>query len=1116
MIPPSVKKAAKSMFGRAGQGVVIKTRGRLALALLGMAALPVLLIGAFSYNLAQETLHERVYAQLNGVLDLKQTEVSNWLALVVSDTLLLANNYVNEEHLTVILDSPAGNFQQHSYGNYLTQYLLSLQQARSGYEEIFYVLTNGDVLLSTDPRQVGENVADMDVIQRTFAAPDEVTIQDMGRVNGGTEMAFGHVLHRVEVGPMTTTDVVIAAVIIRVRLEDSLFPILMNWPASRETGEIQLLDRVDGRLVYASPLRFSDADPLSLAVPADLQKQIETVGGNAQEDGIWKTLDYREIPILVGVRPVPEMGWVLAIQQAEAEALAPIVQLRNIWLLVTVVVLLAAFVVAGVLARNLTGPLNQLTQAARRVGSGQFETSVALDRNDEFGELAQAFNSMVASVSANVENTERHSKELQALVNLSDAFLSSVDVRLTLESALREGISITQAEAGAAFVMLENGEELQTVALVNFPDSLLNLKYPVDAHSSPGYAIMQRKAITSPDLSRETRFRIPPAVRSLGVTSNLTAPMLVDGRVVGAITLASYTPHEFSPGEMGMAQAIANHTAIALERTKLVNDISEMYDRTLSSLVAALDTRDRETEGHSKRVVTYTLALAEKMNVPPELRQDISRGAMLHDIGKIGVPDAILHKTGQLGEGEWAIVRKHPEWGKQILEGIRFLEGPAQMVLSHHERWDGSGYPLGLKGEEIPLGARIFAVVDAFDAMTSYRPYRTPETYQKARAEIRAGRGTQFDPAVVDAFLTFSKEDWMLLREHEGARPLEMGSLRRIGSGQLQAMNVIISAITSSLDINEVLERTAQKIVDVTHAAAAGIYLYDASKDELSFASGVNMPGELNGKGEAFPLESWLHKDLIKRGETEFLEDLKAQADAGLRQNWKSSLCIPLQEGERVAGALVLFSGAPNVFEEEERLMFGQVARQLGQALVNARLHERVRYQAITDGLTGAYNRRYLDDFLSIEVKRCQRYQRPMAIVLLDMDYFHTCNDNAGHQAGDKALRDVVQLLNLGVRSVDLVARYGGEEFLVVLPETESEGAGEVAERMRRLIEKHTFPCGKLTASLGVAASTFLDGDSPDTEELVGRADKALYRAKEDGRNRVQLWNADLTERRKQ
>jgi diguanylate cyclase (GGDEF)-like protein len=507
--------------------------------------------------------------------------------------------------------------------------------------------------------------------------------------------------------------------------------------------------------------------------------------------------------------------------------------------------------------------------------------------------------------------------------------------------------------------------------------------------------------------------------------------------------------------------------------------------------------------------------MAEKMKVPAEQRQDIARGAMLHDIGKIGVPDAILHKTGQLSEAEWAIIRKHPEWGKQILEGIRFLEAPAEMVLSHHERWDGSGYPSGLSGEDIPLGARIFAVVDAFDAMTSYRPYRAPESYQKARAEIRAGRGTQFDPKVVDAFLEFSKEDWMLLREHEGAHPMEMGSLRRMGTGQLQSMNLIVSAITSSLDIHEILERTAKQITDVTRAASVAVFLLDPD-EAMVFETGSHVPAEFGKQGQRSELAR-----LLQAGEntrSHFFDDLAAEKGSWqrlahkLQPSWTSAVQMPLMESERHAGWLLFFSKDGHIFEEDERLMFEQLAVQLGQALANARLHEQVRYQAITDGLTGAYNRRYLDDFLSIEVKRCQRYERPLAIIMLDLDHFRACNDRGGHQAGDKALRDTVQLLNIGVRSVDLVARYGGEEFLVALPETSAISAADVAERMRKLIEQHQFPCGQLTASFGVAASNFTSDDSPSVEELVARADKALYRAKKDGRNRVQIWNQELVE----
>ena len=351
---------------------------------------------------------------------------------------------------------------------------------------------------------------------------------------------------------------------------------------------------------------------------------------------------------MLGARSIPETGWILAVQQSQAEALGPINELRNIWLAVTIIVLIAALLVAPRLGRSLTDPLQELTQAAQKVQAGNLNTAVSLERSDEFGELAAAFNSMIASVGAQASRIEKRSQELQALVNLSDDFLSSLDVRKTLDSALREALASTQAEKAAAFLMLDDENTFETMSQINLPDELMHVRYPLDAHSAPGYTMLQRKVVTTSDVSRETRYSVPPAILKQGITSNLSAPMLIDGRTIGALTVSTTELHEFNDAEIGMLQAISNHTAVALERIKLVSDRSEMYDRTLTALVAALDARDRETEGHSKRVVAYTQALAEKMSVPNELRQEIARGAMLHDIGKIGVPDSILHKTGPL------------------------------------------------------------------------------------------------------------------------------------------------------------------------------------------------------------------------------------------------------------------------------------------------------------------------------------------------------------------------------------------------------------------------------------------------------------------------------------
>jgi putative nucleotidyltransferase with HDIG domain len=195
-----------------------------------------------------------------------------------------------------------------------------------------------------------------------------------------------------------------------------------------------------------------------------------------------------------------------------------------------------------------------------------------------------------------------------------------------------------------------------------------------------------------------------------------------------------------------VAQAGALEDALALrERT---------YDATLTALTSALDFRDNETGGHSDRVVGYMELLLEQMNIRGSDLATLRRGALLHDVGKIGVPDNVLRKPTALSEAEWAVMKRHPEFGAQIISGIPFLEEVARIVRHHHERWDGMGYPDGLKGEHIPLGARIFAVGDSFDAMTSDRPYRRALLIDAAREEIRRCTGSQFDPAVVTAFLS--------------------------------------------------------------------------------------------------------------------------------------------------------------------------------------------------------------------------------------------------------------------------------------------------------------------------------------------------------------------------
>jgi putative nucleotidyltransferase with HDIG domain len=222
---------------------------------------------------------------------------------------------------------------------------------------------------------------------------------------------------------------------------------------------------------------------------------------------------------------------------------------------------------------------------------------------------------------------------------------------------------------------------------------------------------------------------------------------------------------------------------------KALGNIENSYRTTLKALVQALEARDFETHGHSERVVTFSLRLAYELGLEREKMRDLELGALLHDIGKIGVPDSILRKPAKLTEREWERMKLHPMLGAKILRNIPFLEGAAKVVAQHHERWDGQGYPNGLRGEKIEIIARIFAVADAFDAMISDRIYRKGRSYEDAIAELDKHAGTQFDPLIIEAFRVVPKEDWETLRLRSLKEKTEVFSFQEIVAELVKAQN---------------------------------------------------------------------------------------------------------------------------------------------------------------------------------------------------------------------------------------------------------------------------------------------------------------------------------------
>src|SRR6476620_1681199 len=245
----------------------------------------------------------------------------------------------------------------------------------------------------------------------------------------------------------------------------------------------------------------------------------------------------------------------------------------------------------------------------------------------------------------------------------------------------------------------------------------------------------------------------------LGAFDYLMKPF--DLRQVEAVVKRALEHHDLIVAkqryENHLEELVEQRTA---ELDRALDSLEEAYRSTLKALTTALETRDQETHGHSERVVSYSLRLGREYGLNREQMKALEFGSLLHDIGKIGVPDLILRKPAKLTEEEWVVMREHPMHGQQILRGIEFLQGASRVVAQHHEKWDGSGYPLGLQKEEIDICARIFAVADAFDAITSDRVYRRGKSYEAASQELDDWAGKQFDPKVVEAFHRVPKEDW--------------------------------------------------------------------------------------------------------------------------------------------------------------------------------------------------------------------------------------------------------------------------------------------------------------------------------------------------------------------
>ncbi|MCG6962130.1 MAG: GAF domain-containing protein [Acidobacteria bacterium] len=355
------------------------------------------------------------------------------------------------------------------------------------------------------------------------------------------------------------------------------------------------------------------------------------------------------------------------------------------------------------------------------------------------------------------------SEDLAALLNVISALASTLDLPSLMQTAITSACDVMGLDTGAIYLL--NGSTLVLQATTppltaDFPDEYR--RAPLEEHPHIGASLASGDPVWVADAASEP---MSPAERgvceSRGLRSILYVPLAVDGTAAGAFIVASVDePAEFGRTDIELCRTLGHQISLAVTNAQLHDSLVEAnrqliraYDATLEGWAATLGMRDQETKGHADRVQRLTMNLVAAMGVPCEEWEHVRRGTLLHDIGKMVVPDSILQKPGPLTEEEWAVMRQHPEKARDLLNTIDFLKPAVDIPYCHHEHWDGTGYPQGLAGENIPLAARVFAVVDVYDALTSDRPYRPAWPHEKALDYVRKAAGSHFDPAVVEAFL---------------------------------------------------------------------------------------------------------------------------------------------------------------------------------------------------------------------------------------------------------------------------------------------------------------------------------------------------------------------------
>ncbi|MFC2173390.1 HD domain-containing phosphohydrolase [Acidobacteriota bacterium] len=349
---------------------------------------------------------------------------------------------------------------------------------------------------------------------------------------------------------------------------------------------------------------------------------------------------------------------------------------------------------------------------------------------------------------------------LKALIEMSALINSTLDIGEITERTIEASIKLVDAEAGSLLLLdAETGELYFEVALGEKGNRLKAIKLKM-GEGIAGWVAKKGKPQIVHDVNADKRFfRKADNKSTFATKSMLSVPLKTKDRTVGVLEVLNKKSGKFNNGDVAVLSALANQVAVAIENANLYQELKTAFHGTTQTLVETLEKRDLYTGGHTKRVMEYSLAIGTQMGFGGAELESLKLAAILHDIGKIGIRDRILLKEGKLTSEELEKMTKHAGYGAEILKPIKHLEKVIPGVKSHHERYDGTGYPEGLKGKKIPLVARIIAVADTFDAMTTDRPYRKSFSAKEAFNELKRHGGTQFDPKVVAAFFEVWKRE---------------------------------------------------------------------------------------------------------------------------------------------------------------------------------------------------------------------------------------------------------------------------------------------------------------------------------------------------------------------